>query len=45
MGLQVVRGLRWLHTKRILHADLKINNLFVFTRTHEPVIKIVHLGS
>ena len=45
MGLQVVRGLRWLQNKRILHADLKINNLFVFTGTHEQVIKIGDLGS
>ena len=40
MGLQVVRGLGWLHNKRILHGDLKIYNLFVITGTGEPVIKI-----
>ena len=38
-------GLGWLHNKRILHGDLKTNNLFVFTGTHEPAIKIGDLGS
>ena len=39
------RGLGWLHNKRILHGELKTNNVFVFTGTHEPVIKIGALGS
>ena len=45
MGLQVVRGLGSLHNKPILCAYLKINNLFVFTGTDEPVIQIGDLGS
>ena len=45
VGLQVVRGLGWLHGKHIIHGDLKTANLFVFSGAHEPVVKIGDLGS
>ena len=40
VGLQVVRGLGWLHNKHILHEDMKTSNLFVFKGAQEPVIKM-----
>ena len=40
VGLPLVRGLGWLHNKRILHGGMKTSKLFVFRGRLEQVIKI-----
>ena len=45
VGLQVARGLGWLHGKHIIDGDLKTPNLIVSSGAEEPVVKIGVLGS
>ena len=45
VGIQVARGLGWLHCTHIRTGDLKTTKLFVFSGTQEPVVKIGDLGS
>jgi len=46
VGGQVARGLGWLHGERILHGDLKPENLLVVrSNGPTPIIKIGDLGS
>lgn len=40
--VQVLQGLDYLHTRRILHLDIKPENIIV---THMNVIKIIDFGS
>lgn len=40
--VQILQGLEFLHNRRILHLDLKPDNIMV---THLNVIKIVDFGS
>ena len=43
-GLQLARGLESLHSKHILHGNIKPNNL-LFSVAQQPLIKIGDLGS
>ena len=46
VGGQVARGLCWLHGERILHGDLKSENLLVVgSNGPTPIVKIGDLGS
>ena len=45
IGCDCSRGLYWLHSLDILHADLKPENLFVFGSLEHPIIKIGDMGS
>ena len=45
VGLQVASGLAWLHSRCIIHGDLKPENLLVCNGPGLPTVKIGDLGS
>ncbi len=44
LGLHAVRGLRALHDRRLVHADLKPENVFIARRTGAPLYKLADFG-
>ena len=45
VAIQCLRGLGWLHERRMLHGDVKPSNVLVFDGPHTPHIKLCDFGS
>ena len=43
--LQIAIGLKDIHTKQIVHFDIKIKNIVLSTKSKSPTIKIAGFGS
>ena len=44
LGKDIAEGLRYLHSKGIMHRDIKLENIMLSTRNEEKIARIADFG-